>query len=239
MTEYKIFKSYAEQIEDSNKFRGLPLYRFFREQWEAECLLNGKVWISTLQKCREFECPQQGDPYEGSITYQQGLLIIENRVVTEDDYLTALHAGIGIPSPGTFMSGKNIIAGNSRSSTIPNSYLLCTTNNPNDLQDQSSEWKYGVEINLKQSKLFEFLTNALIRSGIPIVSKHHAWANYDSGRIYYDYRQKPQNIAFLKPDLHRKQAEYRFFWLSLPNHNYPKHGILIDCPEIIPFLKKI
>lgn len=234
---YKIFNSYVEQIDDANRFKGLPLYRFFKEKCHAECFLDGKVWISTLQKCREFECEQQGDPYEGTSIFQQEYLVIENRYITEHDYQTARHAGMGISPPGTFQNGRIVISKNTKTTSIPNGFLLCTTNTPSDLQAQSSEWKYGVEITLRPSKLFELLTYAISRQNIPITSRHHAWTNYDTKRNYHDYKQAPQNLAFIKPNLHRMQSEYRFFWLASSKYNYPE-GVLINCPEIKSYLKK-
>ena len=238
MINYKIFSSFADQVKDANQFKGLPLYRFFRTSEHAQALLDGKVWISTLQKCREFECPQQGDPDEGSSTFEQEFLVIENRYITEEDYQTALHAGIRISPPGTFQSGRIVLQNNKRVTRLPNGFLLCTTNTPSSLQTQSNEWKYGVEIGLRPSKFFELLTDAIHEHNIPIMSRSHAWADYDTSRIYRDYRQPPQNLAFIKPDLHRAQSEYRFFWEAPHGYEYPD-GLLIECPEIKPFLKKI
>lgn len=240
MGNYKIFNSYRDQVEDANRLRGLPLYRFFKNEWEAECLLDGKVWISTLQKCREFECPQQGDKKEGTSTYHQLHLSIDHRIVTEEDHLVLKHLRIGInlPPPGEFYNGSINLSNNMMSEHIPNGFLLCTTNMPESLKAQSSEWRYGVEITLRQSKIFKLLTHAILRQNISIITSHHAWADYDTSRTYHNPLKKPQHLAFIKPDLHRGQSEYRFFWAAPYNYEYPG-GILIDCPEIKPYLKQI
>ncbi len=238
MINYKVFTSHQDQVADANRFLGLPLYRFFRTPELAQVLLDGKVWISTLKKCMEFECPQQGDKHEGTSIFNQEFLVIENRYITEDDYQTALHAGIGIAKPGTFYPGRMVLKKNKRFTQIPNGFLLCTTNMPSSLQAQSVEWKYGIEIGLKPSKFFQLLTQALHRHDIPIASRHHNWTDYDTSRVYHDYRQAPKNLAFIKPDLHRAQSEYRFFWEAPYGYDYPD-GILIDCPEIKPHLKKL
>lgn len=239
MSGYKVFTSYEEQVKDANQFRGLPLYRFFRNEWEAECLLDGKVWIGTLKKCREFECPQQGDKSEGSSTYHIVQFSIDNRVITEKDHHIIRHSPIGIslPPPGEFYRGSINLGNVKVYNQIPNGFLLCTTNTPDKLREQSSEWEYGVEITLSQSKIFEILTRAFAKKGILIVRRNHDWANYDTSRIYHDPLEAPRNLAFIKPDLHRYQSEYRFFWEAQYGYEYPDDGILIDCPEIKPYLR--
>ena len=241
MTSYKIFNSYADQIIDANQFRGLPLYRFFKEPWQAEALLDGKVWIGTLKNCREFECPQQGDRDEGTSTFHQQKLLINNRIVTKEDHLIMNHMPIKgfLPPAGEFYKGCIDLSNNIVKKNIPNGFLLCTTNAPADLQSQSTEWNHGVEITLRQSKFFKLLMTAMIRQGIPIINYRHAWANYSVSRLYSDVNNAPQNLAFIKPDRHKAQSEYRFFWEAPKNYDYPKEGILIDCPEIKPYLKKM
>jgi hypothetical protein len=41
------------------------VYRFFKEKAHADALAAGNIWISTLQRCREYEDPKQGDPKDG------------------------------------------------------------------------------------------------------------------------------------------------------------------------------
>lgn len=240
MSIYKIFNSYEDQVKEANQFRGLPLYRFFKNEWEAECLLDGKVWISTLKKCREFECPQQGDKGEGTSTFHQLHLSIDHRIVTERDHqiLSHMPIGINLPPPGQFYNGSINLSDNKINFAIPNGFLLCTTNAPDNLQAQSSEWKFGVKINLRQSKIFEILTSAIINHNIPIMKRHHDWADYDTSRTYHDPLEAPLNLAFIKPDLHRRQSEYRFFWEAPYGYVYPD-GVLVDCPELKPYLKKL
>ena len=242
MSIYKIFNSYRDQVEDANQLRGLPLYRFFKNEREAECLLDGKVWISTLQKCREFECPQQGDKAEATSLYHIVDFSIDHRVITEKDHWIASHStigGIDLPPPGEFYDGCLSLRNVGIHRKIQNGFLLCTTNDPDKLQEQSNEWKYGVEITLRQSKIFEILTRAIIKKGIPIRQNRHGWADYDTSRIYHDPLEAPRNLAFIKPDLHRHQSEYRFFWEAPYGYVYPNDGVLVECPEIKPYLKKL
>src|SRR5690606_38160050 len=48
------------------------VYRFFQEEWQADALARGDVWLSTLETCRAYENPEQGDSEEGYETYNSG-----------------------------------------------------------------------------------------------------------------------------------------------------------------------
>lgn|GEM_PF-1328226 len=52
------------QIE---KNRPKKLFRFFKERKHAEDLVAGRVWLSTLKTCRNYEDPEQGDSKEGHL----------------------------------------------------------------------------------------------------------------------------------------------------------------------------
>nr|WP_306287585.1 hypothetical protein [Pseudoalteromonas sp. WY3] len=52
-----------------------PVYRFFPEKWQAESLCQGNVWISTLETCRKYEDPLQGDLGEATQTYKSGHIV--------------------------------------------------------------------------------------------------------------------------------------------------------------------
>ena len=50
------------------------IYRFFKEEWQADELVKGNVWISTIETCREYEDPMQGDPDEATMVYNSGTI---------------------------------------------------------------------------------------------------------------------------------------------------------------------
>lgn len=65
-----------EKKERHIKDRAIPLkvYRFFKEKSHAEALCNGDVWLSTIETCRRYEDPLQGDPDEAIQTYNSGFI---------------------------------------------------------------------------------------------------------------------------------------------------------------------
>lgn len=213
--------------------KGLPLYRFFKTRERAEALLNGEVWVSTLQKCREYDDPQQGDKYEGSANYLTSINT-GDRPVSKEEQERALHGGVGIAD-----GVSNITIGSINTEfIIPNGFLLCTTNDPISIKQQSDEWAFGVQINLSQRDIFDLLSEALLRKGVPLTNGSFGWADYDTQRIYYDHTTPPKNLAFIKPKVHKAQSEYRFFWEAQEGYKYGD-GILLNCPEIKPYLKAI
>src|SRR6476620_9237059 len=63
---------------DSDAFSAAPtpdvVYRFFDEPQYAEALVNGYVWLSTLETCRSYEDPARGDRGEGTLAYRSGYI---------------------------------------------------------------------------------------------------------------------------------------------------------------------
>lgn len=231
----KYFNSYKEQIEDAKKVKGLPLYRFFPEEWQAQCFMEGKIWLSTLERCRSYEDEQQGDRNEGSSKYTLNLNTT-NRFINEEDVIAAAHAGIMIGD----MCFNFQINNSQVTNVIRDGFILCTTNDPDSLIKKNNIWKYGVKIDLEPRKLAYFLTNAILRENIPISTPFkHGWTKYGDFRNYSNYKDKPSNTAFLKDEIHKEQSEYRFFVEANDSYIYPNEGILIDCPEIIKYLEKI
>src|SRR4051812_31281980 len=50
------------------------VYRFFQEEQHADALVDGLVWLSTLEECRRYEDPARGDRDEGTLTYNTGTI---------------------------------------------------------------------------------------------------------------------------------------------------------------------
>ena len=48
------------------------VYRFFKELSHAQALLNGQVWLSTLNTCRQYENNAQGDQLEATRVISHG-----------------------------------------------------------------------------------------------------------------------------------------------------------------------
>ncbi len=116
------------------------IYRFFSEEWEADALVQGKVWLSTLNKCRAYEDAEQGDKDEAHLTYNSGYLVGDGD--DRDFVRQAKQAGVKISS-GSINCG---IIDCVRTTSIEDAYVLCTTLefSPEKLSEKFG--KYCVEI---------------------------------------------------------------------------------------------
>ncbi|MCP6036931.1 hypothetical protein NL368_26675, partial [Klebsiella pneumoniae] len=145
-----------EKKERHIKDRASPLkvYRFFKEKSHAEALCNGDVWLSTIETCRRYEDPLQGDPNEAIQTYSSGFISggsDDSRFVS-----AAAHAGIHI-GPGC----SGITIQNCRSfNKMPDAFVLCTTLEfqPENLNDTFGN--YCVEIS-NVEEFFGLITKKL------------------------------------------------------------------------------
>lgn len=217
----------------------LLLYRYFNEERYAESFLNGNVWISTLQKCREYEDPQQGDLYEASTIYNHKPIRIQNRIITKEEVESLNHAGISLGvEAGEFVKGPIDINNNTTIRQIFNSFILCTTTNPNHLQSQSNEWRYDVKINLPYEHFHTILTREMMRKFEHFDYVDHGYAIYNKSRYYSSPNNIPDNIMFLKPNFQEKQSEYRFVWKVKDLNNYGD-GILLECSDLKPFMERL
>lgn len=101
--------------------RNLSVFRYFDEAWKADALAAGDVWISTLGECRNYENPAQGDREEAHETYNSGYI----RGNGDNPALVEIGRRCGIEiGPGC----QNItLSNNTRITSIPDAYVLCTT----------------------------------------------------------------------------------------------------------------
>lgn len=201
------------------------VYRFFKESTHADALASGTVWLSTLETCRAYEDPYQGDPDEAVQTYNSG-----HAVGGSDDAafkLIAERSGIYIGS-----SCSNITVSNCTSvQRLPDAFVLCTTEQfkPECLNDTFG-W-YCVEIERPQ-EFFRLLTASL--------SKLHAVHEAGFGRMIYQERSfaglqdPPGPIGFVKPpDKYKNQREVRFLWTSLTGTSLAPFALHVpDCAAL-------
>lgn len=214
-----------------NNFEVLPLYRFFASKERADQFANGEIWISTLAECRKHEDFHQGDADEGSNTFH--ISSFESGT-TEQEIESKILNRLRFDT-----NGAKIIMKDCKSKTsIKNAFLLCTTKNK-DIENLSDKWKYGVQINTTSKKL-NFLLNAslIFNNKVPVVSNLYGITNYNISRDFSDINNPPPHSAFLKPQIHASQEEYRFYWECPRNYEY-KNGILVKCESLKKYLKKL
>jgi hypothetical protein len=206
------------------------VYRFFKEPTHADALTSGTVWLSTLEACRAYEDPYQGDPDEAVQRYKSG-----HAVGGSDDdaafKLIAERSGIFI-GPGC---SNNTVSNCSAVQRLPDAFVLCTTEkfNPESLSDTFG--RHCVEIERPQ-EFFQLLTANL--------SKLHDVSAAAFGRVIYRERSytglqnPPGPIGFVKPpDKYKSQREVRFLWTSLTGT--PLAPFALYAPECAALCKRI
>ena len=205
------------------------VFRFFPEEWQADALVSGKVWVSTLETCRAYEDPKQGDSEEAHETYNSGHAVGGS---TDADLVEiARRSGIHI-GPGC----SNItISNNTSIKKIHDAYVLCTTSQyaPDNLNE--SFGKHCVEIT-DPKKFFIEVSQCL--------SQQMAIKESAAGKVIYKDRHytglenPPGPIGFVKPpDKYAEQKEFRFLWI--PENATNIKPFLLNCPKIVSLCKKI
>lgn len=199
-----------------------PVYRFFPEKWQAESLCKGKVWISTLETCRQYEDPLQGDPEEATHTYNSGHIVggSGDPAFVEMAARSGVHIGEGC-SDITISNCTNI-------QRLPDAYVLCTTKEfrPQNLSDTFGN--YCVRIS-NPAEFFKRVSAAL--------NKHRIIREGGMGLVKYKNRNytglqcPPGPIGFVKPsDQYSSQKEFRLLWIPQAPHDI--EPFLLECPDV-------
>lgn len=205
------------------------VYRFFQEEWQAEALVNGGVWLSTLETCRTYEHPEQGDPGEAQETYYSGHITGDG---DDPEFVEmARRSGVSV-GPGS----RNITISNcTRRSSIPDAYVLCTTLHFNPAKMNDTFGNFCVEIT-DPARFFIAVSNEMQK--IFHIREGAAGRVIYRDRHYTGLEKPPGPIGFVKPaDIYAPQKEFRMLWI--PQNNAGLEPRLIDCPQVKDFCKRI
>ena len=222
--ERRLFKQSNDFLEKLVSIDGYndPIYRFFPEKWQAEALCKGDVWISSLETCRGYEDPLQGDSEEATHTYHSGHIVGGS---DDKDFITmASRSGIQIGegcSNITISDARNI-------QKLPDAYVLCTTKefSPEKLSDTFGN--YCVKISNPAS--FFKLVSISLNKQQEIQEGGMGLVQYKN-RNYTGLQNPPGPIGFVKPsDQYASQAEFRLLWIPKIHQNIKP--FLLNCPEI-------
>lgn len=185
------------------KFGGGPVYKFVDKEEYANDLASGIVSIGTLELCRKYEDPLQGDPEEALHTYNSGYFKGDGN----DSNLQRIAQNLQVHvSPGS----HNITFSNCSSSRkIEDAYVICTSEFfvKEDFRENFGD--YCVEIS--NPHLFYHLISEALEKIFMI--KRSSW-----GAVQYRERsnryldEQIGQLGFVKPEKYRYQNEIRFLW---------------------------
>ncbi len=221
---------YLRENPDSPLRHDGPVYRFFEQESEADALVSGNVWISTLETCRNYEDPKQGDKEEARHLYNSGLAVGGSGEPGFAEIARRSGFTIGPNCNSVWLEDITYV------SVIPDAYVLCTTIefSPNELGDTFGT--YCVKI--LDPKQFLLTVTKYLDQVVPI-------KKFMAGKVLYGARNysgldKPLSgpLGFVKPpDDYTEQQEFRFLWI--PEANEKIKPFLLKCPEVRNFCQRI
>jgi len=213
------------QLDEHNQY----VYRFFHEEWQADALEQGDVWLSTLETCRAYENPEQGDAEEAHETYNSGHVVdgSSDPELIEVARRSGIHIGPGC--------SKITISNNRRKSVLLDAYVFCTTTEFSPEKLGEIFGRYCVKItNPRQF----FVSVSEVLEGTVSIRKAAAGNVIYKDRLYAGMEHPPGPIGFVKPpDLYASQKEFRFLWV--PRETKGLSPFLIKCPLIGHLCKRI
>ncbi|EPX2739172.1 MULTISPECIES: hypothetical protein [Klebsiella] len=199
------------------------LYRFFDEATHAESFIKGFVKVSTLETCRNYEDPEQGDNGEGIHIYH----IEHYNPEIDIEHKMAFNAR----SPVIIgRNSKNCTVSNiSRLIKIPDAYVLCTTHEFNPELFKEGFGKYCVRINDPLNFMKRVAQAMNDTYGIRACT--HGYVDYSSRIINLHENDKP--LGFVKPeDPYAPQKEFRFIWDPITLPIFPSILKCIDLSDL-------
>ncbi|MBP1086059.1 MULTISPECIES: hypothetical protein [Pseudomonas] len=206
------------------------VYRYLDEEKHADDFARGEIYISTLEKCRQYEDPLQGDPHEGHDFYSTGPIITGDG---DDPDLVSIAARIGINMPP---GAKNItISSGSATMVLRHAYVLCTTIGFESDTLQNTFGKYCVKID-NVHEFFHAISLCLhARVGV-LCGMHRAIIYKD--RMTVGVEPTPGPVGFVKPpDKYATQREYRFLWSKEPADD--AQPLVISCPGAARYVTRV
>jgi len=205
------------------------VYRYFKEEWQADSLVRGEVWLSTLETCRAYENPAQGDPEEAHETYNSGHAVggSDNHFFVEVARRSGIHIGPGC---------SNITINNiTRKTVLPDAYVICTTTEYSSDKLSETFGRYCVEI--AKPKQFFIAISEGIEMLVPIKEAAAGKVIYKD-RFYTGMESPPGPIGFVKPlDIYATQKEFRILWI--PKNRNGLTPFLLKCPQVCHLCKRI
>jgi len=215
--------------QDGNIFKENCIFRFFFEKWQAEALTNGYVWISTLETCRGYENPEQGDPGEATMTYNSGKITGDGD--NPDVQLIAKRSGISIGKGCSNITMSNNIC----YSRLPDGYVLCTTDDFLPGKLSKTFGMYCVKIN--NPKLFFKRVTECFGQQTKLNESIIGKVVYDD-RFYKHTENPPGPIGFVKPkDKYSDQSEVRMLWI--PESCASLKPFSLQCHEVSELCERI
>jgi hypothetical protein len=206
------------------------IYRTFNEAWQAQALLDGHVFLSTLERCRGYERTGQGDPREAKHLYR--LDLSDKSHSLDAIHIAAARAGIGL---GPKMSGQKIRLDVSSTRFLTDAFVICFTAFRPSTEMMETFGRHCVKI--VDSVAFFELVHLKLAEQFAITGSGIAPVHYREPSYLND---EPDDVplGFVKaPDGYRGQREVRMLW-SVESNQYPNDGLVLQVPGVKEFVRR-
>lgn len=203
-------------------------YRYFREFEHAEAFIRGDIRLSTLEVCRGYENPAQGDAEEAIHTYNTGSLYGSS----EDAEFVALAARAGI-AIGPGCSGITV-TDCKKIDRLPDAYVLCLTDSDRPEVFRDDFGPYCVEITNLPAFAHSFSIGVAKLLGVN--QGRYGPVTYRE-REYTGFQPFPGELGFVKPLTYAKQREIRLLWERPDGARL--EPIVVSVPGIRHFVRRV
>ncbi|ENU29339.1 hypothetical protein F991_02728 [Acinetobacter sp. CIP-A165] len=196
------FNNLLRKQISKTQYEKVVIYRYMDDEIYLDMFCEGKIRLSTLETCRNYENQEKGDIQEGQETYS-----ITHMTDNDPNWrYKAKKAGLSI---GEF-SGYCTFTNCSSTKKLPDGFLLCTTARRDDDKFSKDFGRFCVKI--KDADLFYRLITDEIRKQCDLYCGSHKKVIYRD-QNYKDDELPPGKIGFVKRQKYSWQEEYRFLWL--------------------------
>jgi hypothetical protein len=214
-----------------NIFRG-PVFRHIPEERYADQFVTGEsIWVSTFQRCREYEDKEQGDAGEGTMLHHI------KHASSRDQGFESIARQYGIVSSG---GGTITMTNTTGFHVVDDAYVVCFSMGVFGEDLMSKFGRYPVKV--LDIELFARYLEFEMRKYVPTV-------RYGLGlgpvtyaeRFYQGYDSPPSDIHFVKPEHPFKiQREYRVVIKCEPGHKYQPFAVNVPLPRglCVPMYRK-
>ena len=208
--------------------QGIParLYRYFERAEHAQRLVDGHVWLSTLEYVRKCDA-SRADPHDATMRYQVSRLDADTPKAEASLILDRLRADRFFDGDPSGIRAQNLTL----VSVVPDSFLLCLSSLKMDKRLQRVFGKYCVEIE-NPVALWREINTAVLQ----VMPK--AFPRFDAvtytGRSYRDADPQPGMLGFASDPSLAFEREFRMIW-------YPSEpGLKLSPKEVeVPRARKL
>ncbi|MEX5602096.1 hypothetical protein [Pseudomonas syringae] len=217
-------------FSESIASRVQSVYRYFDDEKFADAFVQGAIYISTLEKCRQYEDPLQGDPHEGHDFYSTGSTITGDG---DDPEFVSMAARLGIYiAPHVKQTSLNVKLA---TAVLRHAYVLCTTIGFESDDLENTFGNYCVKIEDVEG-FFNAVTRCLCVQLGSLRAGHRSIIYKE--RFTTGMQPMPGPIGFVKPpDKYASQCEYRFLWFKDPEED--AQPLVIHCPEAAKYVTRV